>query len=103
LVIVALMRIPGTPAARAVPPQPEQVADIIAEARIQMPRTPISLGCARQRGNSRLEELAIDAGINRMALPSEEALARAQGYGLDIRFQPTCCSVPTHETTESWY
>jgi len=103
LVLVALMRIPGTPTARAVPLEAEAVADIIAEARMCMPRTLISLGCARQRGNSRLEELAIDAGINRMALPSEEALARANAYGLEIKFQPTCCSVAMSHTTESWH
>ncbi len=103
LVVVALMRIPGTPTARALPPKPEQVADIIAEARLKMPNTLISLGCARQRGASRLEELAIDAGINRMALPSEEALARAKDYGLEIQYQPTCCSVAGQHTTESWH
>ena len=89
--------------ASAVSPAAEQVADIIAEARIQLPQTPISLGCARQRGNSRLEELAIDAGVNRLALPSEDALARAEAHGLVIQFQPTCCSVPILSTTDSWH
>ncbi len=103
LVIVSLMRIPGTPTARAVPPEPEKVADIIAEARIRMPDTLMSLGCARQRGSSRLEELAIDAGINRMALPSEEALAKAKAYDLEIAYQPTCCSVTGTHMTESWH
>lgn len=100
LVIVSLMRIPGTPTARALPPEAEAVADIIAEARICMPSTLISLGCARQRGNSRMEELAIDAGVNRMALPSEEALARAKAHGLKIKYQPTCCSVADHHAVD---
>lgn len=103
LVIVALMRIPGTPTARALPPDPEMVVDVIAEARMQLPGTVMSLGCARQRGNSRLEELAIDAGVNRMALPSEEALARAKVYGLKIQYQPTCCSVGLNFPTDSWH
>ena len=103
LVIVALMRIPGTPTASAAPPPAEKVAGIIAEARMQMPATTISLGCARQRGNSLLEEMAIDAGINRMALPSEEALSRAKSYGLEMHFQPTCCSVTDTFRTASWH
>jgi hypothetical protein len=37
--------------------------------------------------------LAIDAGVNRVALPSDEAVEHARGYGLEIRFQATCCSV----------
>ena len=93
LVVVALMRIPGTPTARSEPPKAEHVAGIIAAARFKMPEVPISLGCARQRGNSRLEELAIDAGVNKLALPSEQAVARAKYYGLEIKHQPTCCSV----------
>jgi hypothetical protein len=29
-----------------------------------------------------------------MALPSDEAIERAQAYGLDIRYRKSCCSVP---------
>ena len=94
VVILSLMGIPGTPVQRANPPSPEEVAELIAMARLRMPHTPISLGCARTRGDDRLDVLAIDAGVNRMALPSDEAIARAQAYGLDIRYQKSCCSVP---------
>jgi uncharacterized radical SAM superfamily protein len=91
--IVSLMTLPGTRMAGIRPPAPEAVADIIAEAHLAMPRVPISLGCARQRGNRELEKMAIDAGVNHLALPSEEAVQRAEWYGLDIRYQETCCSV----------
>jgi len=93
LVVISLMRIPGTPLWHTRPLKAEAVAEIIAAARFKMPRAIISLGCARQRGNTDLELLAIDAGVNRMALPSEEAVSRAQEYHLKIHFQPTCCSV----------
>lgn len=93
LVIVSLMRILGTPAQQAVPVAAEAVADLIARARFKMPATRISLGCARKRGDYRLETLAIDAGVNRMALPSDEAVARARNHHLEIYYQKTCCSV----------
>ncbi|MEW6672694.1 MAG: radical SAM protein [Thermodesulfobacteriota bacterium] len=100
VVIVSLMRIPGTPLWESKPLKAEAVAEIIAEARFNLPHVRISLGCARQRGNTDLEVLAIDAGVNRMALPSEEAIARARQYDLQIHYQPTCCSVtkPIYET-----
>ncbi|MCP4756298.1 MAG: hypothetical protein GY866_36000 [Proteobacteria bacterium] len=41
-----------------------------------------------------MEKLAIDAGLNRMALPSDEAVAHAENYGLEVVYQNTCCSVP---------
>jgi uncharacterized radical SAM superfamily protein len=91
--IVSVMPLPGTRMEKIRPPTPEAVADIIAEVRFAMPQVPVSLGCARQRGNRHLEEMAIEAGVNHLALPSEEAVERAESYGLDISYQETCCSV----------
>ena len=70
LVVVAFMGLPGTPLHRAAPPAPEAVAGLIATARVRLPDLTISLGCARPRGASRLDVLAVDAGVNRMALSS---------------------------------
>lgn len=96
LVIVVFMPIAGTKMETVSPPAPEEVAELIAAARLAMPDTHISLGCARPRSkySERLEELAVDAGVNRMALWSEKALNRARRYGLDIQFTKTCCSFP---------
>jgi lipoyl synthase len=102
VVILNLMNIPGTPVQQVKPPSPENVAELIAIARLRMPSTPISLGCARTRGNDRLDVLAVDAGVNRMALPSDEAIERAQAYGLDIRYQKSCCSVPEGWAGGEW-
>ena len=94
LVIVSLMPLSGTPMETVASPEANDVIQIILKARRLMPRTSISLGCARKRGDTRLETLAIDAGVNRMALPSDDAIERAKHHGLDIRWQKTCCSVP---------
>ncbi len=102
VVIVSLMRIPGTPVETVNTPSAEEVAEIIAETRLKFPRTQISLGCARERGNTRMELLAIDAGVNRMVIPSEEAIRRAEDYGLAIRYQRTCCSVSKDFSGQEW-
>jgi lipoyl synthase len=102
VVIVSLMSLKGTKMEKAIPPDANDVAHIIAKARTLMPKTFISLGCARERGNVMMETLAIDAGINRMALPSEEAILRAKSHGLEIRYQRTCCSVTKNFADESW-
>jgi uncharacterized radical SAM superfamily protein len=93
LVIVSVMKVRGRSEGGFVMPKAEAVAEVIAEARFIMPEVSISLGCARQRGNRRLERLAIDAGVNRMALPSEEAVEHGRSHGLEVSFQATCCSV----------
>jgi len=102
LVFVSLMGIPGTPMFKVKPPKAENVATIIANARFKMPKTKISLGCARERGNSLLDVLAIKAGVNSMALPSDEAVIQAEKYNLDIRYQKTCCSVSVDLSSSHW-
>lgn len=94
VVIVSLMPLPGTKMEKVRPPSPEAVADMIAELRFAMPKVPVSLGCARRRGDRRMEIMAIRAGVNHVALPSDEAVGAAKAYGLEIYHQNTCCSVP---------
>lgn len=93
IVIVSVMNISKTTRSRFKLPSAEAIAGIIAKSRIALPDASLSLGCARERGNRLIETLAIDAGINKMALPSDEAVEQAEKYGLDISYQDTCCSV----------
>lgn len=102
VVVVALMPLPGTPMAKAVPPSAQDVATIFAKARLALPMAKLSLGCARPRGNVLLETLALDMGADRMALPSEEAQEHAVKLGLDIRYQTTCCSMSADTSAVSW-
>ena len=103
LVIISLMPLPKTPLWGKIPPTAEEIAEIIVKARFMMPDTLLSLGCARQRGDIKKEILAIDAGINRMAIPSEEAIEHAKEYGLEIKYQKTCCSVSLPFEVNGWH
>jgi uncharacterized radical SAM superfamily protein len=102
LVIVSLMQIPDTPTFLSPPPAAEEVVKIIIKARTMLPGAEISLGCARRRGNRQLEILAVKAGVNSMALPSDEAIEQAKAFNLDIRYQKTCCSVSRNISTSAW-
>ncbi len=101
LVIVSLMALPGT-GMSTIRVAPEDTAAVIARARLLFPDTPISLGCARRRGDRELELLALRAGVNAMALPSEEVIACARAAGLVVSFQKTCCSLPPISATPVW-
>jgi uncharacterized radical SAM superfamily protein len=94
LVIVVLRPIRSSPMGDVEPPDPETVARFIALARQRMPAVPIALSCARPPGRyrKRLDSLAVEAGINRIAMPAEEALERAAELGYDTEFHHTCCS-----------
>jgi uncharacterized radical SAM superfamily protein len=95
LIFVSLMPIKGTPMEDIIPPSPEEIAHIIAYARKNINDIPFSLGCARDRSNPKIEMYAIDCGINRLALPSDKAINKAEEYGLTIKWEKTCCSVPS--------
>ncbi|MFC1841203.1 radical SAM protein [Thermodesulfobacteriota bacterium] len=102
LVIVSLMPLPKTPLWGKIPPAAEEIAEIIIEARHMMPHTVLSLGCARQRGDINVELMAVDAGVNRIAIPSEETIEHAREYGLEIKYQKTCCSVSQSFPVDRW-
>ncbi len=93
LVFVSLMPIPSTPMENIKTPTAEEIARLIINARFKMPDVSIALGCARKRGYKDIDLWAIECGVNRIALPAVEAVAKAKEYNLFIEWQKTCCSL----------
>lgn len=94
-VVVVIMPFRNTPMAGISVPEPARVAHFLAQARLELPHARASLGCARPRGRYRHEVdlLAVRAGINSLALPSEPALTYAEQNGLEVVYRQTCCSL----------
>ncbi|MEB3102970.1 radical SAM protein [Ferviditalea candida] len=95
LVIVVLQPLPGTGMAGLPAVQGDQVGRILAVARIMMPEIPISLGCAKPAGpeKQRMEQWAVEVGVQSMAYPLPETIRHAEERGLRVRFHEQCCSV----------
>ncbi|MBI5374728.1 MAG: hypothetical protein HZA77_04800 [Candidatus Schekmanbacteria bacterium] len=95
LVIVTLTPFAGTPMEECKSPEVDDVARLMAYARLSLPQTEISLGCEhpRNRMGIELEKYAILAGANRIAVYSDEAIELAGELGIEIRYAKTCCSV----------
>jgi uncharacterized radical SAM superfamily protein len=89
LVIIAFMPIHGTVMAKTPPPKPADIAKVTALAR-QM----LVLGCMRPKGGSRGETdiLALKAGVDAVAFPSEEAIEYAKSKGYVTYFSSFCCA-----------
>jgi hypothetical protein len=94
VVVIAFMPIPGTAMAEVKPPQPADIAKVTAAARLMFPRAPLALGCVRPKGKHRAETdvLALNAGVDAIAFPSEEAIRYAETQGYEIRFSSYCCA-----------
>jgi len=94
LAIIAFMPIHGTEMEKVEPPKPIDIARVTATARAMFPETPLVLGCMRPKGRHRVETdvLAIKAGVNAIAFPTEEAITFAQQHGYKIVFSSFCCS-----------
>jgi uncharacterized radical SAM superfamily protein len=94
LVIIAFMPIHGTAMAKTPPPKPVDVAKVSALARQMFPETPLVLGCMRPKGRSRSETdvLALKAGVDAIAFPSEEAVEYAKSKGYGTVFSSFCCA-----------
>jgi len=93
LVFIVFTPTPGTAYADKPPPPVETVAELLAEARILFPQTPIALGCMRPHGDyrKRLDPLAVRAGVNRIVSPAIEALREAKEMGLAVKRTEECC------------
>jgi uncharacterized radical SAM superfamily protein len=94
IVVIALMPIHGTAMAKVKPPQPVDIAKVTATAALMFPETPIALGCIRPKGKHRAETdiLALKAGANAIAFPSEEAIKYAETQGCALSFSSYCCA-----------
>jgi uncharacterized radical SAM superfamily protein len=94
IIFIALIPIRGTPMERITPPDPFDIARVIVAGRSLMPSVPQALGCARPTSESRktIDVLAVRAGINAIAFPTDEAISTARSFSLEIRFSSTCCS-----------
>ena len=94
IVIIAFMPIHGTAMAKTPPPKPLDIARVSALARLMFPETPLVLGCMRPKGAMRRETdvLALKAGVDAIAFPSEQAIEYAKGKGYGTVFSSFCCA-----------
>jgi uncharacterized radical SAM superfamily protein len=94
LVIIAFMPLRRTEMEKVSPPRSLDVARTLATARLMFPEVPIALGCMRPHSEDRAEidKLAIKAGVDAVAFPTEEAVEYAKHQGFRVSFSPHCCS-----------
>jgi uncharacterized radical SAM superfamily protein len=94
VVIIAFTPIHGTDMESTNPSKPLDIARVIATARLMFPHVPIVLGCMRPKGKHRDETdiLAVKAGANAIAFPTEGAIRFAQDKGYAAAFSALCCS-----------
>lgn len=94
IVVIAFMPIHGTAMAETQPPTPADIAKVTAAARVMFPETPLVLGCMRPKGKHRAEidVLALKAGVDAIAFPSEEAVKYAEAQGYMLSFSSYCCA-----------
>jgi uncharacterized radical SAM superfamily protein len=74
------------------PPTPGMIAQVIAVARLMLPRARMTLGCMRPAGliRSQIDFLAVKAGVNGIVVPTPVSLRKLEP---EYHFVPhqTCC------------
>ena len=102
IVIIAFMPIHETAMAKTPPPISSDIAKVTALARLMFPKTPLLLGCMRPKGSARGETdvLALKAGVDGVAFPSEEAIKYAENKGFEVSFSAYCCAQLFMDATE---
>jgi uncharacterized radical SAM superfamily protein len=94
VVVIAFMPLHGTEMANILPPQPYDIARVVASARLMFPQIPVALGCMRPKGKQRavFDVLALKAGVDAVAFPSQEVIDYAKAQGWAVSFSPYCCA-----------
>ncbi len=97
VVLVILVPMHDTKMWGVKPPDTSEVADFFAHSRIEMPQTPVLLGCARPLGDykSTVDKAAVEAGLNGIAFPAEGIVAHSAGMGLKPVYYENACSCGT--------
>jgi len=95
VVVVAFAPLDQTPMWNVEPSSPEEIARVVLASRLILPDTPILLGCARPKGDHKSETdvLAIKAGVNGIAYPSQEGYDYSVEMGLKVDYSMECCSL----------
>jgi len=95
LVLVALMPLSGTPMRQCEPPPLTEIGPFFEQARKALPTTPVMLGCARPLGPDKIaiDQMALEAGFNGIAYPSDGIVEHARLLGLEPEFINACCGV----------
>lgn len=95
LVLVILMPLGGTLMALTKPPSLEEIGAFFELSRKTLPTTPVMLGCARPLGPMKeaIDKLAVQAGLNGIAYPSDGIVNYAQQHDLEPKFINACCGV----------
>ncbi|NLF42848.1 MAG: radical SAM protein, partial [Bacteroidales bacterium] len=94
VVIIGFMPIPRTQMAKTKPPKPIDIARTIATARILLPNIPLALGCMRAKGRQReeIDVLALKAGANAIAFPTQTTIDYAKKNSYKTFFSTFCCA-----------
>jgi hypothetical protein len=95
IVIIALVPTRGTGMENVTPPSVEVIAKTVAAARLMHSDTSIAIGCMRPKAEKTLEErLAIQAGADRVVLPSRSTVKYAHNEGFIVKHLDGCCAIP---------
>lgn len=94
LVIIAFMPIRRTEMENVNPPTSIDMARVVAMGRLEFPKTPLVLGCMRAKDKYRTETeiLAIKAGVDAIAFPTEETVRFAESLGYEVSLSSHCCA-----------
>ena len=94
VVIIAFMPIRKTEMENIKPPKPQDIARVLAVSRLMFPSIPLVLGCMRAKDafSGKTEIMAMKAGVDAIAFPTEEALKFAESQELKYSFSSYCCS-----------
>ena len=96
LVIIIFRPTKGTVLENCKIPYSNDISVVVKKVKEMFPDKDLSLGCIRPRLEHReeIELTALQAGVNRMEIPSKNTLKSAKKMGYTIKTLHACCALP---------
>ncbi len=95
IVILALIPTKGTGMEMVKPPSVDTIIKTVAVSRLMHNDSSIAIGCMRPKATKNLEEkMSIQAGADRIVLPSRSTVEYALDNGFKVKNLDGCCAIP---------
>jgi uncharacterized radical SAM superfamily protein len=93
LVLISLIPARGTAFQGVTPPSREMMLDIVGNARSELPRTKLVLGCMRSKSDRSWELDLVEAGLDGIVLPAPGTVEKLRKNGYSVKKRSECCAL----------
>ncbi len=93
LIFISLIPTKGTVYEGVKPPGRDMMISVVSNAKAELPKTKLLLGCMRSKVDRSWEFELVDSGLDGIVLPSASTVEKLRAAGYSVRKRAECCAL----------